>query len=190
MNIGPYSYEDFIKEIISYHGNLAPGLIIGGFMVEKAQKELQGEFFDVICETGSCLPDAVQMLTSCTIGNGWLKIIDVGRFALTFYEKYTGKGVRVFLEAEKLDRWPEIKNWFMKLKPKAEQDRDRLVNEIKEAGMDILGLRELVVPKDFLGKKGSGPIKICPECGEAYPKNHGETCRACRGALPYSSGDE
>jgi len=41
------------------------------------------------------------MLTPCTIGNGWLKIFDFGRYALALYEKYGGQGIRVFLDIEK-----------------------------------------------------------------------------------------
>ncbi|HPJ40559.1 MAG TPA: formylmethanofuran dehydrogenase subunit E family protein, partial [Spirochaetota bacterium] len=104
--IGPLTAEEYIEKGKSFHGSMAPGLLIGGFMVDYARKNLPGgEFFDVISETGHCLPDAVQLLTPCTIGNGWLKIIDTGRFAITFYDKSTGDGVRVYLDQKKLESW-------------------------------------------------------------------------------------
>ena len=78
--------------------------------------------FDAVCETRNCLPDAVQLLTPCTIGNGWLKVVNVGRFALNLYDKYEGKGVRVFMDPVKVADWPEINTWYLKLKPKKEQD--------------------------------------------------------------------
>ena len=62
----------------------------------------RGCLFDAICETRNCLPDAVQLLTPCTIGNGWLKVVNVGRFALTLYDKYQGEGVRVYLDPAKV----------------------------------------------------------------------------------------
>jgi formylmethanofuran dehydrogenase subunit E len=69
----------------SFHGIAAPGVIIGGFMVDLASGSLRrNALHNVICETAKCLPDAVQLLTPCSIGNRWLKIIDVGRYALTF----------------------------------------------------------------------------------------------------------
>lgn len=104
MNICTYSFEEYLHLVKSFHGHLAPGLIIGGFMVDLAMKNLpEGEFFDAVCETPVCLPDAVQVLTPCTIGNGWLSIVHFGRFAVTLYEKYTGAGVRVYLDTEKLN---------------------------------------------------------------------------------------
>ena len=63
------------------------------------------EFFDAICESPACLPDAIQMLTPCTVGNGWLKIVNTGRFAIILYDKKSGNGVRVSLDAHKLDRF-------------------------------------------------------------------------------------
>src|SRR3974390_3475300 len=103
MKIGSYSYEEYVHLIKSFHGSLAPGLLIGGFIVDLALQNLpEGELFDAICETPVCLPDSVQLLTPCTIGNGWLTVLDFGRFAVTLYEKTSGQGVRVYLDVNKL----------------------------------------------------------------------------------------
>jgi formylmethanofuran dehydrogenase subunit E len=186
MKIGTYSYEEYLHLIKSFHGNPAPGLLIGGFMVDEALRRLpSGEFFDAICETYTCLPDAVQILTPCTVGNGWLKVYDYGRFALALYEKYSGEGVRVYLDPAKLDPWPEIKGWFLKLTPKANQDSQKLFDEIKEAGTNILSFHEVRIRTENLKKKKMGPVGICPSCGEAYPLRDGNVCRPCRGESPY-----
>ena len=103
MNIGPYGFEEYIEKVKGFHGSVAPGLVAGGIMVDIARANLpEGELFDVLCETKQCLADAVQLLTPCTIGNGWLKIVDTSRYALIFFNKYTGEGVRVHLDAAKL----------------------------------------------------------------------------------------
>jgi formylmethanofuran dehydrogenase subunit E len=140
MNIGAYSFEEFLQLVKSFHGHAAPGVVIGGIMVEAARRQLPAEvLFDALCETRNCLPDAIQLLTPCTIGNGWLKVVNLDRFALTLYDKYQGEGVRVFLDPAKVAGWPEINTWYRKLKPKREQDPARLREEIKNAGTDILG---------------------------------------------------
>lgn len=186
MNIGPYSIEDYMHLVKSFHGNIAPGIIISGFMVDLAMKNLQdGVLFDAISETQTCLPDAIQLLTPCTIGNGWLKVMDFGRYALCLYDKNQGKGVRVFLDTEKLKGWPEINTWFFKLKPKKEQDPIILRDRIIDAGPDILTVQHVTVDSAFLGKKGKGVIGTCPSCGEAYPAKDGTVCLACQGGSPY-----
>ena len=190
MNICGYSFEEYLNIVKSFHGSVAPGLLLGGFMVDLALKNLpEGEFFDSICETGNCLPDAIQLLTPCTIGNGWLKIVNLGRFAFTLYEKRQGYGIRVFLDARKLAPWREIKNWFFKLKPKKEQDTELLLGQIKEAGIMIFSLQNVRVHPHFLEKNNKGRIAICPECKEAYPFKDGDICRACQGESPYVSSE-
>ncbi len=178
--------EDYISKLTKFHGNFAPGLLIGGYMVDIASRNMtQYEFFDAICESSSCLPDAIQMLTPCTVGNGWLKIVDTGRFAISFYEKKSGEGVRVFLDASKLENYPEIKNWFLRLKTKQEQDKDALVREIISAGDKIYSMMNIVVSPKYRGKHAHSSIGICGSCGEAFPEIDGKICRACQGASIY-----
>lgn len=186
MNIGSYSYEEYVHLVRSFHGNLAPGLVIGGFMVDLALKKLpEGELFDALCETPVCLPDAVQILTPCTIGNGWLKIVNFGRYALALYEKTEGQGIRVYLDPARLEPWPEIKNWFFKLKSKKEQDLQILIDQIKEAGHEILSLQKVHIQPQYLKKRSLGKTALCTHCGEAYPVKDGSSCLACQGETPY-----
>jgi formylmethanofuran dehydrogenase subunit E len=41
MNICTHSYEEYLQLVESFHGNLAPGMIIGGFIADLALKHLQ-----------------------------------------------------------------------------------------------------------------------------------------------------
>jgi formylmethanofuran dehydrogenase subunit E len=80
-------------------------------MVEAARSRLsEAVLFDAVAETRACLPDAVQLLTSCTIGNGWLKVLNLGRFALSLYDKYQVEGIRVNLDPAMVKDFPEIAN--------------------------------------------------------------------------------
>jgi formylmethanofuran dehydrogenase subunit E len=188
MNIGPYGFDEFVEKIKMFHGSIAPGIVAGGIMVDIARANLpQGEFFDVICESQHCLPDAVQLLTQCTIGNRWLKIVDTSRYALTFYNKYTGDGIRVYLDANKLKQWPAIRAWFLKEKPKKDQEEQQILDEFHRAGTGIYSMAKVTVKPAYItspGKKRSG-ISLCSSCGEAYRTDLGETCPACQGNSPY-----
>jgi formylmethanofuran dehydrogenase subunit E len=190
MDIGGFSYEEYLQRVASFHGNVAPGVVLGGFMVDLARQALpEGALYDAICETSACLPDAIQLLTPCTVGNGWLRIINLGRYALSLYDKYQGCGVRVFLDAKKIEDWPEIKTWLFKLKPKKEQDKQRLLAEIREAGSEILGQHSVQVRSRFLHKHSRGKIEVCSLCEEPYPVQDGGICRACQGELPYEPSE-
>lgn len=183
---GSYSLEEYLELLTSFHGSLAPGLVIGGFMVELAMKSLPKEgLFNAICETPKCLPDAIQLLTPCTIGNGWLTVLPLGRFAIALCDKDSGAGVRVYLDSKKLEKYQEIKGWYYKLKPKREQNFPLLIAQIKEAGGEILTLQHVRVQPETLKRKIMGPVAACPRCGECYPMRDGDSCRACQGASPY-----
>lgn len=186
MNIGPYTFEEFKQKAKDFHGYPAPGLLIGGYMVEAARSLLPKDIlFEAIVETGKCLPDAVQILTPLSTGNSWMKVVNLGRYALTLYDKYTGVGHRVFVDTALLDDWPEIKSWFLKLKPKKEQDSDRLFAEIEAAGHTICSTQPVTIPKRFLQRHSMREIRVCPACNEAYPASDGGICRGCQGEAPY-----
>ena len=189
MSIGQWSHEDFIAQVLKFHGHAAPGVIIGGYMVEKARRALPGGIlFDAVSETVQCLPDAVQMLTPCTVGNGWLRICNFGIYALSLYDKYTGEGVRVRLDVDKLDRWPHTRIWLLKEKPKSEQEPELLRAEMAEAAMDMLSLSKIQIRPELLRRKGKGAIVRCPLCSEWYPAAFGRICRSCQGDSPYEQG--
>ena len=184
------SIDEYCSKAKEFHGgNLAPGLIIAGFMVELACQNLpENLLYEVICETAGCIPDAVQILTPCTIGNQWMHILDVGRYAMSFYDKYSGEGVRVYIDLSKLEKWPAIKEWFYRLKPKGEQNTQELLKQTIEAGTSILSLEPVKISPEFLGKKKKKAIVICPICREAFPSDEEAICLACRNDyLPYVS---
>jgi formylmethanofuran dehydrogenase subunit E len=180
---------NIVKE---FHGSVAPGLLIGGFMMNLALKNLPtGGFFDSICETRTCLPDVIQLLTPCTIGNGWLKVMDFSRFAICLYDKNTGNGVRVFLDPPKIEAWSEIKNWFFKLKTKKEQSYDLLIDQIKQAGEGLFSVQKIKISPALLEHKSHGSkIAVCTSCGEAYKIKNGPLCPACRDGAPYAEQGE
>jgi formylmethanofuran dehydrogenase subunit E len=184
--IGEYTYDEFLNAVESFHGYKAPGVVIGGIMVELAMRRLASTtLFDAISETTYCLPDAIQLLTPCTTGNGWLRVFNLGRYAVSLYDKYQGDGFRVFVDSRKIRDFSEIHSWFFKLKPKKEQDDKRLMAQIREEGPAICSVEPVMIQSQYLRKRHKGSIACCPLCSEAYPQDHGRICRACQGQAPY-----
>jgi formylmethanofuran dehydrogenase subunit E len=180
--IGLFPFESFVERVREFHGFSAPGVVLGGVMVDAAVNRLpQGILYDAFCETGKCLPDSVQLLTPCTIGNGWLRIRPWGRFALALYDKQTGDGIRAVLDTTRLEACPEIKTWYYKLKPKEETDPERLLAAIREEGDGLCRLQKIQMQPALLAKEHRGERIICPSCREAYPDNGKGTCPACLG---------
>jgi formylmethanofuran dehydrogenase subunit E len=189
--IGPYTFEEFKARAAAFHGYPAPGLLLGGYMVAMAQRALpEGCLFEAVVETKKCLPDAVQLLTLCSTGNNWMKVVNLGKYAVSLVDKHSGEGFRVHVALEKLEPFPEIRAWLLKQKTKHDQDTERLFREIASAGDSICTIAPVRIRAGFLGHAAMGNIAVCPQCGEAYPGEDGILCRACQGEAPYlaSSG--
>ena len=160
--IGKLTEEEFMAKVLAFHGHAAPGVMLGGFLVEAARAGLpEGCLFDVISESRQCLPDAVQILTPCTFGNGWLQVHDYGLYAVVLYDKYTGEGFRAAIDLKKLKKFPETWNWFLKLKTKQEQDDKALRREILEHGAEMISVRPIRMKEEALKQK-QGPHRCLP----------------------------
>lgn len=177
--------DELINDISRFHGFVAPGLLIGALMIDLLYKHIDREIeADAIVETGHCLPDAVQTFTPCTIGNGWMKIQDLDKFAITLYDRNTFEGYRVWLDPEKAKAHKNVYNWFMGLVPKKDLPRSVLMESIFAAGESILSIRKVRVTQHGERKK-KGEIRICEQCGEAYAASQGVPCLACQGKGYY-----
>lgn len=173
------SLEEFLSTIENFHGWKAPGVVIGGFMVDLALEHIGANVeADAIVETTHCLPDAIQLFTPCTFGNGWMKVVDWDKFALSLYDKKTLEGVRVWLDLEKTRRFPNIYNWYMRLVSKKDLPLEVLLDSVLDAGRNMLSWAPVRITQ-FHGKNKKREIAVCPGCGEAYPTRQGDRCLSC-----------
>jgi formylmethanofuran dehydrogenase subunit E len=174
-----------LRMIERFHGWKAPGLVLGLFMVDLAQ-ELIGiaTEADAIVETRHCLPDAIQLFTPCTVGNGWMKILDWDKFALSLYDRRERNGYRVWFDLIKAQQFPNLYKWFMRLVPKKEIPLELLLETILSAGRSVLSSQAIYVTAYYQRLKKSG-INVCPACAEAFASAQGETCWSCQGGNYY-----
>jgi len=175
--------EGFLRALEEFHGYRAPGVVIGGFMVDLAVRQMRGhEMLDAVVETSKCLIDAVQLLTPCTAGNGWVRVIDSGRYALTLYDKVTFEGVRVWVDPKKLAGFPEIERWFFRRASKKDLPLEVLNPKIVAAGEGILSWRRVRVLTGAAGKRHAPEPRLCSDCGESFRAEGPERCPGCRGS--------
>lgn len=176
------AYEDFVIRMEEFHGYRSPGILLGALMVEAALKEgATTPYLNMVTETIVCLPDAVQLLTPCTIGNGFLQILDWGKFALTAYDRKTLAGVRVWLNHDALTGYPLIHSWFERsLKTREKPAFEELAPEILKAGADLIAHRPVRLHQ-ALKSAQHVPTGRCPNCRESYPLHFGAACPSCAG---------
>lgn len=174
--------EDFLIRMEEFHGYRAPGLLIGGVMVDLALQKLgPTPYLNIVTETVVCLPDAVQLLTPCTIGNGFLQVLDWGKFALTSYDRKSLSGVRVWIKPEALAGYPLISNWFERSKRTTDKPPfEDLAREILASSENLLSHRSVRLLK-ALKETERVPTGKCPVCGEFYALRLGSACPICNG---------
>ena len=172
--------EDFLIRMEEFHGYRSPGLLLGGLMLETALEELGSTpYLNVVTETVVCLPDAVQLLTPCTIGNGFLQLLDWGKFALTGYDRMSLSGVRVWLKTAGLKDFPLIQDWFERSTNRLKKPPfDLLADEILYGGPHLIDHQSVQLHR-ALKDTEHVPTGSCPECGESYRLSLGATCPAC-----------
>ena len=91
--------EEMVKQTVTFHGHMCPGLAIGIRAAEVALQDVgphaQDEEIVAVVETDMCGVDGIQFLTGCTFGKGNLIHLDYGKNAFTFYRRSDGKGIRI-----------------------------------------------------------------------------------------------
>lgn len=179
-------YENFLIRMEEFHGTQSPGVLVGGIMLDVALRKLGTiPFLNIVCETVVCLPDAIQLLTPCTIGNGFLQILDWGKFALTAYDRKTLSGVRAWINHANLSDYPLIQEWFQRTGgPREKPPFEQLAREILTARAQLISHKAVKLDHPL---KNSKPIAtgLCPQCGESYRIDLGKTCPACHGDSYY-----
>lgn len=90
---------ELIEACRAFHGHSCPGLAVGMRVAEvcldRIGRHSADEEIVAVVETDMCGVDAVQFLTGCTFGKGNLIHLDYGKNAFTFYNRRTGRAVRV-----------------------------------------------------------------------------------------------
>jgi formylmethanofuran dehydrogenase subunit E len=172
----------------SKNGDTRSGMILGMRMALLALKELgidnpaeNHRSLIVVVETDRCLPDAIEMIAGCRLGNRSLKFQDMGKMAATFIYLRTGRSVRLAANESANERAREM---FPAL------DREQALRRAYSilSDEDLLtrtAVRVPLAPEDIPGYWA--PRIMCGECGEGIafgrevPQGQRTLCRSCAG---------
>ena len=96
------SKEELWKKCAEFHGHICPGLTVGYRAALYAVRLLDLTFSEdeqvvVISENDACGVDAIQVILGCTAGKGNLLFHMRGKQAYSFYDRNTGRSVRLVL---------------------------------------------------------------------------------------------
>jgi formylmethanofuran dehydrogenase subunit E len=176
-------FDDDLRDAIQFHGHLCPGLALGYRVAKAALRELDAdrphdEELVAVVENDSCAVDAIQFITGATFGKGNLIFRDLGKHVYTFYNRGTGKGVRIsedYRGFENDDRYPELKKRQAAgedVSRELEQFRMEKTAAILKAGDGELLKIETVTSAPPSQAKIRASVR-CAQCGERFMESKG-----------------
>lgn len=146
------------EKAAAFHGHVCPGLTIGYRAALYAIDLLELTFADdeqVVCitENDACGVDAIQAILGCSVGKGNLLFHMTGKQAFSFYNRKTGKSVRLVLN-----------------KPAEEMTREQSFNyyhECKQEDMFFVKETKIALPE----QARLFTSYVCECCGETAGAN-------------------
>ncbi|MEG1857531.1 MAG: FmdE family protein [Pseudoflavonifractor sp.] len=147
------------EKCVAFHGHACPGLAIGYRASEQAMEQLgltgpsADEELVCITENDACGVDAVQVITSCTMGKGNLLYHGTGKMAFSFYCRNSGRSVRLVLKPlpETMDRAAK-QQYILTAPPEA-----------------VFWIKPTVIPLPERARHFGN--LICAVCGEPVPEH-------------------
>jgi formylmethanofuran dehydrogenase subunit E len=135
----------------------------------------------VFVETDRCLPDAIELVTGCRLGNRTLKFKDMGKMAATFVDLRTGRAVRVAARESANESAREMFPLLTK-----EEALERAYSILPDEDLFTRRIVNLsLAPEDIPGY--AAPRVICDECkesisfGRELSEGQRTLCRSCGG---------
>ena len=168
------------QDCVAFHGHECGGLTIGYKASLFAIELLNLEFSDdeqVVCiaENDACGIDGIQVMLGCSIGKGNLLFHMCGKQAFSFYNRKTGKSVRLVLKPKPEGMTKaESFAYYQACKPEEMFD-------VKEASLCLPEMAKLFDSYvcDCCGEvtganwiRLAGEKKLCLDCYEHYDRFH------------------
>lgn len=170
-----------------FHGHICPFLVLGLRASEIALTRLGltkpgvhetiGEDVLAIVEANNCFADGVQVATGCTIGNNSLIYIDLGKNAVTVLRRNSRRGIRVYVDSEKIGKYipREARELFHKVvveRKGSREEAERLNAIWREIGFKMANIPEEefeITEVEITEELERAPIFEsirCSKCGE------------------------
>lgn len=167
--------KDLWQKSIAFHGHECGGLLIGFKAALYAIDLLNIEFSpdeQLVCisENDACGVDAIQVILGCSAGKGNLLIHLKGKQAYSFYNRATGKSVRlVLLETARKDGASKLE--YMKDMSPSELFDVKEVKELLPEKARIFASYPCSICGEMTAEhmlRLSGEHKICLDCYTPY----------------------
>lgn len=170
--------QELWKKCADFHGHECGGLTIG-FKAALYAIELLGITFspdeEIVCisENDACGVDAIQVILGCSAGKGNLLFHITGKQAFSFYDRKSGKSVRLVLRSVARDMSRDERFKFMQAAEPKElfdvkaptivlPEPARIFNSVPCASCGEITAESCI--------RLQGGRQLCPDCYKAYSR--------------------
>ncbi len=170
--------KELWNKAAAFHGHVCPGLTIGYKAALYAIELLKLTFSEderVVCvsENDACGVDAIQVILGCSVGKGNLLFHMTGKQAFNFYNRTTGRSVRVILKDDtRVMTRDEKFEYYQQSEPRDMFDVTAVKVQLPEHARLFKSYK-----CDRCGESTGanwihlfGEEKLCPDCFEAYDR--------------------
>ena len=172
--------ENLWEKCVAFHGHECGGLKIGYKAALYAISLLELTFSsdeEIVCiaENDACGVDAIQVILGCSLGKGNLLFHICGKQAFSFYDRKSGKSIRLVLKKHPRGMTREQSlAYFDSLKPEDMFEVKRTVIELPEKARifdsyECECCHEMTQASFIRIQDGK---KVCPDCYHMYDRFH------------------
>ena len=173
-------HKELWKKCVAFHGHECGGLTIGYQAALYAAELLDLTFSSdeqVVCisENDACGVDAIQVMLGCSVGKGNLLFHMTGKQAFSFYDRRTGRSVRLVLKRKPREMSREESFQYY---PSCSPDEMVVVKEAKISIPEHARLVDSYVCECCGETTGAnwirlqGGKKLCVDCYVQYDRFH------------------
>lgn len=185
------SLDEYVRQAAK-DGRTRSGIVLGIRMAMLALKELgvqepadEHRSLVTVVEIDRCLPDAIQVVTGCRLGNRTLKFKDLGKMAATFIDLKTDRAFRIAARESANQKAQEM---FAGLEK--EEALGRAYRELSDEALFTRQWVRVELGREERPGHRAGRV-LCAQCGEGVSFNRQVVvngrplCRACAGDSYY-----
>ncbi|MCL0096291.1 FmdE family protein [Thermodesulfovibrionales bacterium] len=97
-----------LEKAVEFHGHLCPPIVFGVRASELGLEKLRAERPEdeeivAVIENDSCMGDAIQSVSGCTLGKGNLILKNYGKMAVAFINRANGESIRLIIKEKVIE---------------------------------------------------------------------------------------
>ncbi|MCL0084664.1 FmdE family protein [Thermodesulfovibrionales bacterium] len=134
-----------LEKAVEFHGHLCPPIVFGVRASELGLEKLRAERPEdeeivAVIENDSCMGDAIQSVSGCTLGKGNLILKNYGKMAVAFINRANGESIRLIVKEKVIEDL--MNSDFGRAKREGHLPHEEMMKMAKEVSQQMMELSD------------------------------------------------